>query len=66
MSDSDATSKEHVGALFVMSPDDPFVIIVMGGCGTTFSYRVNEIPMHDVPCPCGDPKHWLVKWEAPK
>ena len=20
------------------------------------------IPLYDVPCPCGDPNHWMLKW----
>lgn len=35
-------------------------------CGTTIGYEtLDAIPLHDVPCPCGDPNHWLVKWEIP-
>ena len=29
-------------------------------CGTTVSYR--DIPDHDVPCPCGDKTHYIVKY----
>ena len=21
-----------------------------------------DIPKHDIPCPCGNKNHWLVKW----
>lgn len=27
--------------------------------------RWTEVPTVDVPCPCGNAKHWLVRWEAP-
>ncbi len=66
MSDNDATIKQHIGVYFAMQPSDPFLVVSVPGCGTTVNYAVNEIPMHDVPCPCGDPTHWLVKWQAPK
>jgi len=30
-------------------------------CGEATSYGRGEFPFEDVPCPCGDPNHWLVK-----
>ena len=28
------------------------------------SYRTaDDIPLVDVPCPCGDPNHWLIRYE---
>ncbi len=36
-------------------------------CGEKVEYQeVEDIPFHDVPCPCGDPNHWFVKYEAEK
>jgi hypothetical protein len=34
-------------------------------CGNQAVYAFNEIPDHDVPCPCGDPTHWFVKYDVP-
>lgn len=32
-------------------------------CGGRTSYRtVDDIPLEDVPCPCGDPDHWLIRF----
>ena len=32
-------------------------------CSQTVRYKTFEdIPLEDVPCPCGNPGHWLVKW----
>ena len=32
-------------------------------CGNVVSYKTFEdIPRQDTPCPCGDPKHWLVRY----
>lgn len=25
---------------------------------------LDSIPLYDVPCPCGNPTHWFVKWEV--
>jgi len=34
-------------------------------CGESITVRrMSDIPWHDVPCPCGDPTHWLVKYEV--
>ena len=34
-------------------------------CGETITCEtLEDIPtLADVPCPCGAPNHWLVKWE---
>ena len=32
-------------------------------CGGQATYRTaDDVPLVDVPCPCGDINHWLVKW----
>ncbi len=42
---------------------DPLVDIEMP-CGQRLIYwKLEEIPFFDTPCPCGDPRHWLVKYE---
>ena len=33
-------------------------------CGYSLSVHVEEdILLHDVPCPCGDPSHFLIKYQ---
>lgn len=32
-------------------------------CGEKYVYAINEVPTENVPCRCGDPKHWAVKYE---
>lgn len=33
-------------------------------CGETITYETpDDVSLVDVPCPCGDPNHWLVRWE---
>lgn len=45
-------------------PKFHFIEITMP-CDTRITYRTfNEIPKEDVPCPCGNPKHWIVKYEV--
>jgi len=35
-------------------------------CGRVYTYPINGLPDHDVPCDCGDPAHWVVKYEDGK
>lgn len=38
-----------------------------GNCGGQADYKTEaDIPYHSVPCPCGNPKHWLIKYEEDK
>lgn len=40
--------------------------ISLEACGGRVTYRTaDDVPLVDVPCPCGDPNHWLIKWEPP-
>jgi len=33
-------------------------------CGSKVKYNtIFDIPNEDIPCPCGNPNHWLVKYE---
>ena len=33
-------------------------------CGGRASYHdIDDIPLVDVPCPCENPRHWLIKYE---
>ena len=32
-------------------------------CGEVATYEtLEDIPLVDTPCPCGDPDHWSVRW----
>lgn len=32
-------------------------------CGGSVDYVTEpDIPYHSVPCPCGNPKHWLIRY----
>ncbi len=32
-------------------------------CGNVAEYQtLDDVPMTDVPCPCGDPAHWFVRY----
>lgn len=42
---------------------EPFLEIIMP-CGTHEIYPVKNIPKKSIPCPCGDPLHWLIKYES--
>lgn len=45
------------------NPDKPLLIIEMP-CGSRIEYwAYSDIPEVDVPCPCGNPNHWLIKYE---
>lgn len=34
-------------------------------CGKTITCKtLEDIPLEDLPCPCGDPNHWLIRWET--
>lgn len=50
--------------------DDPNFVVLscsLEACGGEVSYRTaDDMPLVDVPCPCGDPNHWLIKWTEPK
>ncbi len=33
-------------------------------CGSTIVYPdIDDVPMENIPCPCGDTTHWLVRYE---
>ena len=46
------------------NPLMPLLKITMP-CGESVVYRsLEEIPSISTLCPCGNPKHWLIKYEA--
>lgn len=32
-------------------------------CGKDYTYPLNGLPEVDTPCECGDPDHWVVRYE---
>jgi len=39
------------------------VLVIDLVCGSHATYMTwADIPDHDVPCPCGNPKHWLIRY----
>lgn len=54
----------HMGYAFGMIAglQDPVIKVEMP-CGTKAEYRLDTFPLTDKPCPCGDPEHWLVRYE---
>jgi len=32
------------------------------GCSADYKTEV-DVPAHSIPCSCGNPKHWLIKYE---
>ena len=34
-----------------------------GGCSADYATEA-DIPYYSVPCTCGNPKHWLIKYEG--
>lgn len=40
-----------------------FPLTIIMPCGSTVIYNhFKEVSQEDVPCPCGDPKHWLIQY----
>ena len=36
----------------------------LGCCGCSADYATEaDVPEHSVPCTCGNPKHWLIKYD---
>ena len=55
--------------LFTKYPDASFLHVELSGeelgCEGSFAtYKTEaDIPEHSVPCACGNPKHWLIKYK---
>jgi len=59
------TRDEFKGTLF--NPDEPLGIRIRLPCGNMLDIKQRrDIPLQDMPCPCGNPEHWLVKWPEAK
>lgn len=41
----------------------PFLSVEMP-CGETIIYeKTSDVPWESVPCPCGDPNHWVIEYK---
>ena len=44
-----------------------YVLICDMPCGNSLKLRsykeIRQLPIKDVPCPCGDPTHWLIRYK---
>lgn len=64
-----AKDVEKAMGAFDLPGFDPSVLLIVSldavfGCGGQATYRTaEEVPLVNVPCPCGDPNHWLIKWQ---
>lgn len=54
-------SRRH--GLDIGNPDFILLFVSLEACGGHATYRTaDDFPLVDVPCPCGNPNHWLVRW----
>jgi len=60
----DSSCSKWVGIQFLsLRAIDEFFVIT-GPCGTVVKYPLNNIPTVDVPCPCGNPNHWIIRYSS--
>ncbi len=46
------------------TPRPDVVLAIDLGCGHSATYKTyDDIPETDVPCSCGNPKHWLIRYQ---
>jgi len=45
-------------------PSKPLVEISWPCGGYAVYHTAGDVPLVDVPCQCGNPDHWLIKWEG--
>lgn len=61
---SEISNEAQRRGLDISSPDFVLLGVSLKSCGGSATYRtVDDIPLVDVPCPCGDPNHWLIKYQ---
>jgi hypothetical protein len=58
---SKAKAKRVVGLALYTDEPDKFLRIIMP-CGNKWELALGEkIPKESIPCPCGNPDHWLYE-----
>ena len=50
--------ENQIGFLFQFSKE----IEIELSCGHSVKLKMEDLK-RDIPCPCGNPNHWIVKWE---
>ena len=61
----DKSRKEIVHECFDSVPVDnehPLLEISWPCGGHAIYHTAGDVPLVDVPCQCGNPDHWLIKW----
>jgi hypothetical protein len=54
----------RTGVLMGADLAKPFLVCHIDACDQTCTYRTpNDIPDVDVPCPCGNPAHWMIRYD---
>ena len=62
---------EHIdSAVFAGQPNTFYLVIsfqddvkyICGGGSVRYPTEA-DVPVHSVPCPCGNPRHWLIKYD---
>ncbi len=57
--------RDMAGKLWSEAHPDAALLTITLVCGGSVSYQTeDDIPLVDVPCPCGDSTHWLLKYEV--
>ena len=55
------------GGFNLMLGSHPFLTVDLKECGGSAVYETwEDVPEVDVPCPCSNPNHWLIKYEMPR
>ena len=55
--------EEHPSALGGLVYGAPFLRVELAECGSGITYSTEvDVPEESVPCPCGNPTHWLIKY----
>lgn len=43
--------------------EDMVYLHIESECGSVDYKTEDDVPSHSVPCPCGNPEHWLIKYK---
>ena len=58
-------AKEQVSSFLDEETNFALLVPSLEPCGGQVTYHTaDDVPLVDVPCPCGNPNHWLIKWGA--
>lgn len=54
---------DYVGFQFIGHSGADNFFEVMCPCGVVAAYPLNKLPETNTPHPCGNPKHWTVRYD---